>query len=34
MLKKGAYADLTELYKKRRTELYKALDPAYIKGTL
>ena len=29
---KGAYADLTELYKKEGKELYKALDPAYIKG--
>jgi len=29
---KGAYADLTELYKKEGAELYKALDPAYIKG--
>ena len=29
---KGAYADLTDLYKKEGAELYKALDPAYIKG--
>ena len=29
---KGAYADLTELYKKEGKDLYKALDPAYIKG--
>lgn len=29
---KGAYADLTELYKKEGKELYEALDPAYIKG--
>ena len=29
---KGAYADLTELYKKEGADLYKALDPAYIKG--
>ena len=29
---KGAYADLTDLYKKEGKELYKALDPAYIKG--
>ena len=31
-LKKGAYADLTDLYKKEGKELYEALDPAYIKG--
>ena len=29
---KGAYADLTDLYKKEGKELYKSLDPAYIKG--
>ena len=29
---KGAYADLTDLYKKEGKELYEALDPAYIKG--
>ena len=29
---KGVYADLTDLYKKEGKELYKALDPAYIKG--
>lgn len=29
---KGAYADLTELYKKEGKDLYDALDPAYIKG--
>jgi len=29
---KGAYADLTDLYKKEGKDLYKALDPAYIKG--
>ncbi|KXT74820.1 Multiple sugar ABC transporter, substrate-binding protein [Streptococcus sp. DD10] len=29
---KGAYADLTELYKKEGKDLYAALDPAYIKG--
>ncbi|MBF0779559.1 MULTISPECIES: ABC transporter substrate-binding protein [unclassified Granulicatella] len=29
---KGAYADLTELYKKEGKELYESLDPAYIKG--
>lgn len=29
---KGAYADLTELYKKEGKALYDALDPAYIKG--
>lgn len=29
---KGAYADLTELYKKEGKDLYEALDPAYIKG--
>lgn len=29
---KGAYADLTELYKKEGKALYDILDPAYIKG--
>ena len=29
---KGAYADLTELYKKEGKALYDSLDPAYIKG--
>lgn len=29
---KGAYADLTDLYKKEGKDLYAALDPAYIKG--
>ena len=29
---KGAYADLTELYKKEGKKLYDSLDPAYIKG--
>lgn len=29
---KGAYADLTDLYKKEGKELYDQLDPAYIKG--
>ncbi|KXT78960.1 ABC transporter substrate-binding protein [Streptococcus sp. DD13] len=29
---KGAYADLTDLYKKEGKALYEALDPAYIKG--
>lgn len=31
---KGAYADLTELYKKEGKELYESLDPAYIKGNI
>lgn len=30
---KGAYVDLTDLYKKEGKALYDALDPAYIKGT-
>ncbi|HFR3814897.1 TPA: ABC transporter substrate-binding protein [Streptococcus suis] len=29
---KGAYADLTELYKKEGKALYDIIDPAYIKG--
>lgn len=29
---KGAYADLTDLYKKEGKKLYDSLDPAYIKG--
>lgn len=29
---KGAYADLTDLYKKEGKEIYSKLDPAYIKG--
>ncbi|MFC5631162.1 MULTISPECIES: ABC transporter substrate-binding protein [Streptococcus] len=29
---KGAYADLTDLYKKEGKALYDVLDPAYIKG--
>ena len=29
---KGAYADLTDLYKKEGKALYDSLDPAYIKG--
>lgn len=31
---KGAYADLTELYKKEGKALYDILDPAYIKGNM
>lgn len=31
---KGAYADLTELYKKEGKDLYSQLDPAYIKGNM
>lgn len=31
---KGAYADLTDLYKKEGKPLYDILDPAYIKGNM